>query len=163
VVIVPFCDDPRIEWPTGHWQRLIWLLRARGYDVVAIGERDHAQEFSTKFQRNYAFWASGPSTDWTLDVLLGAEAVIAPHCGLAYVAALHGVRTLCLCAEYPEEYFFRELGMEIVQSDAPCTGCWRDEQNGYLESCRLACTALGAIIPERVVDHFLKPKVQHES
>jgi Mannosyltransferase putative/Glycosyltransferase family 9 (heptosyltransferase) len=155
IIIVPFSDVPEREWPVAHWLRLATLLRRQGLDVVAVGDRDYSARASAAFFRSNVFWATGETTEWMVDTMLGAEAVIAANCGLAHIAALHRVRTLCLVADFTESYFFSELGLEIVAGCAPCVGCWRQPERGFLPSCRSSCSALLSISPEQVCDHFL--------
>ncbi len=153
VVIVPFSDEAEREWPIAHWLRLAELMRAEGFDVVAIGHLNFAERASSAFGQSHVFWASGDSTEWMVDVMLGAEAVISTNNGLAHVAALHGVRTVCIVAEFTAEYF-AGLPMEIVGSPSPCAGCFRDADKGYLPSCRAACSALLGISPEQVCERI---------
>gem|GEM_PF-3890983 len=158
VVIVPYSDRAGRDWPVAHWHRLIELLRRQGVDVVAVGDSDEqAEKFTKEFARSHAFWAAGDSPEWMIDVLAGAEALIAPDGGLAQLAALHGFRTLCLVSEYSQSYFYSGLNIQAIGGSAPCKECWHSPERGYQPLCRFFCPALGMISPEEVLQAFLHP------
>ena len=158
VVIVPFSEDRTREWPAANWNRLIFLLRAEGLDVVAVGMEDYAERFTNELGQSHAFWASGEAAEWMLDVLLSASAVIAPDCSLAHLAVVHQVRTLCLVSEFPAGYFFPESGWEIVSGESDCIHCWRKPEKGFAPVCNTSCSALSAITPEAVFRQFKAAK-----
>ncbi len=158
VVIVPFSQDRTREWPAAHWNRLIFLLRAEGFDVVAVGMEDYAERFTNELGQSHAFWASGEAAEWMLDVLLSASAMIAPDCGLAHLAVAHQVRTVCLVSEFPAGYFFPESAWEIVSGESDCIHCWRKPEKGFAPVCNISCSALSAITPEAVFRQFKATK-----
>lgn len=155
VLIFPFAEDSGREWPAAHWNRLSFLLRRAGFDVVAVGQqKEQVERFSKELGSAHVFWASGEGAEWMLDVMLLASAVIATDCGHAHLAVAHGIRTICLVSEFPEDCFFPESGWEIVSGDSDCIHCWRKPEKGFAPICNVSCSALSAISPEKVFRQF---------
>ena len=151
-VLVAPCSAWKVrDWPSGHWQRLIYLLKTSGYEVVGIGTKRDEEVLATICDVSSAFWVVDHPPEWITDAMLGAAAVVANDSGMAHLGGLLGVPTIAVHAQLPPELLWQCTEVHSVTPTAQCTFCRWCPDRGYHSVCETGCTALAAVPPEQVL------------
>jgi len=153
VLLAPFAAHAMRDWPESHWRRLAFLLNEVGYEVVVIGVAKDEPRLRSAFKRSYAYWVVDQSEEWVMSAMLGAECVIGPDSGMVHLAGLLGVPAVCVHSHLPPAFLFgNSPSVASVTPPTECKFCRWQVDKGYNDSCAEACSALGAVSPETVLE-----------
>jgi hypothetical protein len=138
------------EWPTQHWQRLVEQLKELGHEVIGIGMSEDEEFVAEIFQPTTAFWVTKQEPEWFIDAMLGARAVIANDNGFADLGGLLRVPTLGIHSQFRREFLWDCAEVHSIASETACTFCHTRVDRGFSGVCKIGCSALATISPDRV-------------
>ena len=155
ILLAPLARRPTREWPEIHWTRLAHLLREAGYEVVAIGGKNHKEKLQNIFVDTQAYWVADHPAAWVMDAMLGAAAYIGIDSGMTHLAALLGIKTVAIHSQLKAEFLWPMDRVKSLTPDARCVFCRWQHDRGFQDSCGKHCSALALVAPETVLDAVL--------
>ena len=155
IVVAPFANSDIRDWPLDHFQALIGqLIEARPepiHVVGAPGQAIRARDLVRPFDSDRVIDDCGRLTWPALNALIrGAACVIGNNSGIAHLAALAGVPTICIFGGAHQRGEWRPIGANVVTLTRAlaCSPC------GFHDAaaCPFGVACLGQISPETVFD-----------
>jgi hypothetical protein len=113
-----------------------------------------AERFDKVFGQTTALWAIEHPPEWVADAMLGAACVIGNDSGMTHFAGLLDVPTLAIHAHLRPEFLWAHTRVRSITPKTNCTFCRWQHDRGYNSACDSACSALGTIGPEDVLQAF---------
>ena len=155
IVVSPFSNSLIRDWPAAHYSKLIQLLlpaldeKERVLIVGAPDQRDRAAEILRTLPADRVLNTCGTfAWDEVLTRLKSATFVIGNNSGIAHLAAMYGVPTICLFGGSHQRSEWRPLGPNVfvITRAIGCSPCHLDHNM----SCRYDKACLREIMPEEV-------------
>jgi ADP-heptose:LPS heptosyltransferase len=155
VVVSPFSNSVIRDWPAAHFTRMIGLLLPKlpsGAMVRVIGtrgQRTGANEIVRQFPADRVVNDCGAiAWDDVLAMLQSAACVIGNNSGIAHLAGMYGVPTVCVFGGSHQRSEWRPLGANVVVLSRVigCSPCHLDHNM----SCPFDKACLREITPEEV-------------
>lgn len=162
ITIAPCSRLVHLAWLPVHWSRLIYLLRRKGFDILAIGAPDQEEYLADICAGSGAFWTVSDSPEWISNVLLSALLFVGSDLDLAQFAGLLQIPTVFVQATQEVRYFWECTDVVGVTPQTDCALCRTRSTLGYAAECSNNCSALHTISPEIVlkkIEELLKVAV----
>lgn len=154
VLVYPHTCYKSREYPAPYWVDLCWLLHEAGYDVRLFEEvRDERYDSVPLY-----YWGQ----DWPhmAAMMQRASVVIGNDSGPVHVAGVLDIPALALCGPTTASVFAHVPSVQVVTSDASCTGCYFGSP--FRAACDQGCRSLYELRPERVVEK-VQEQTRHEN
>jgi len=155
IVVAPFSNSDIRDWPAAHYRTLVGLLTTRWdgpiHIVSAPGQAIRAarivRDFDARRVINECGRRSWPST---IELIRSAVCVIGNNSGIAHIAALHCVPTICIFSGAHQRLEWRPLGGHVVtlSRSIACSPCHLH----HAAACPYGLACLDQISPEAVLE-----------